>query len=258
LIEQAYTQTALPVWTQDEAGPYQAIPQPGVRWRPTTQPARYPHEHVRHGTAKLLTLFHPASGQVRVKGVTSAPNTVLHPWLERELTTILAVLPAPAARSPEATRRAWERWQAGLTVRFTLPAEVPPLRLLLVLDNLSGHKTPSFVLWLVAQGIMPLYTPLSGSWLNMAESIQRVLVHRALDGQQPTSPEEIMAWLEATAQGWNAAPVPFVWGGKRALRRARSRQRHHALAGSGACTTRPLRRRLTAFDQWRRSCQLTH
>jgi hypothetical protein len=26
------------------------------------------------------------------------------------------------------------------------------------------------VLWLVAHGIMPLYTPLSGSWLNMAEA----------------------------------------------------------------------------------------
>ena len=41
------------VWTQDEAGPYQAIPQPGSHWRPTTGPARYPHEHIRHGTAKL-------------------------------------------------------------------------------------------------------------------------------------------------------------------------------------------------------------
>ena len=177
----------MPVWTEDEAGPYQAIPQPGVRWRPTTSPARYPHEHLRHGTAKLLTLFHPASGQVRVKGVTSAANAVLHPWLEAELTAILATLPEPPPQ-PEAERRAaWERWQAGLTVRFTLPDRLPPPRLLLVLDNLSGHKTPALVLWLVAHGVMPLYTPLSGSWLNMAESIQRILVRRALAGETPTS-----------------------------------------------------------------------
>jgi hypothetical protein len=213
---------------------------------------------VRHGTAKLLTLFHPASGQVRVKGVPSAPNAVLHPWLEAELTAILAALPTSTAASAPANRSAYAHWQTGLTVRFTLPEAVPPLRLLLVLDNLSGHKTPSFVLWLVAHGIMPLYTPLSGSWLNMAESIQRVLVHRALAGQHPTAPEQVMQWLEETATGWNAAPTPFVWGGKRALRRARSRQRHHALAGSGACTLRPLRRRQTAFYQWRRSCQVTH
>lgn len=258
MIEQAYTQTDLPVWTQDEAGPYQAIPQPSTRWQPTLRPARYPHEHVRHGTAKLLTLFHPATGQVRVKGVRNAPNAVLHPWLQRELSAVLADLPEPPCRSADQNQAGWTAWQAGLTQPVTLPAALPPLRLLLVLDNLKGHKTPAFVLWLVAHGIMPLYTPLSGSWLNMAESIQRVLGDRALAGQHPTSPEEIIGWLEATARGWNGDPTPFVWGGKRALRRARGRQRHHALAGSGACTRRPFRRRPTALDQWRRACQVPH
>ena len=39
-----------------------------------------------------------------------------------------------------------EVWQAGLSRPFTLPEEVPPLRLLLVWDNLTGHKTPELVL----------------------------------------------------------------------------------------------------------------
>jgi len=43
---------------------------------------------------------------------------------------------------------------------------------------------------------MPLYTPLGGSWLNMAESMQRILVRRALSGQYPQSPQEIIDWLE--------------------------------------------------------------
>ena len=128
LIERAYPQTELPVWTEDEAGPYQAIPQPGTHWRPATSPARYPHEHLRHGTAKLLTLFHPASGQVRVKGVTSAANAVLHPWLEAELAAILATLPEPPAQAEAERRASWERWQAGLTMKFTLPDRLPPLR----------------------------------------------------------------------------------------------------------------------------------
>ncbi len=184
---------------------------------------------------------------------------MLHPWLEAELTAILATLPEPPAQ-PEAERRAtWERWQTGLTVTFTLPERLPPLRRLLVLDNLSGHETPSLVHWLVAHGVMPLYTPLSGSWLNMAESIQRILVRRALDGHTPASPDEIIGWLEATARGWNADPTPFTWHGKRHLRRERSRQRHHhALGGSGACARRPVHRRPTALEQWRRSCQVTH
>ena len=117
-----------------------------------------------------MTLFHPASGQVRVKGVRSAANAVLHPWLETELTAILATLPEPPVQTEAERRVAWERWQAGLTVPFTLPERLPPLRMLLVLDNLTGHKAPALVLWLVAHGVMPLYTPLSGSWLNMAEA----------------------------------------------------------------------------------------
>src|SRR5215213_10112049 len=119
--------------------------------------------------------------------------------------------PAPvAARAPErdpgrappsgflagwaATPAAWQVWQAGLTTPFTLPEDLPPLRLLLVWDNLTGHKTPDLVLWLCAHGVMPLYTPVGGSWLNMAESIERVLKRRALDGQHPHSPKEIGTW----------------------------------------------------------------
>ncbi len=209
--------------------------------QPEGVPARQPHEYLRDGTAKILTLFHPADGQVRVEGVTSCPNTVLHGWLKEELTAVLAAMPAVNAAG-RASRADWERWQEGLTIRPTLLGELPPLRMLLVLDNLAGHKTPEFVCWLFEQGIMPLYTPVGGSWLNMAESIQRVLKRRALDGQHPTAVAEIMAWFEAVARHWNEAPTPFVWGGKRAARRRRQRERRHRLGGSGACTRAPLQR----------------
>jgi len=76
------------------------------------------------------------------------------------------------------------------------------------------------VLWLFSQGVMALYTPLSGSWLNMAESIQRIIGRQA--------------------------------------RRLRSLQRQHALAGSGACTRRPLRRRPSALQKSLFSCQVPH
>jgi hypothetical protein len=257
LIERAYRPgeaLGLAVWTQDEAGPFQAIPHPGPSWQPAGQPARQPHEYVRAGTAKLLTLFHPASGQVRVKGVTRCPNAVLHPWLRQELTAILAALPEPTpALSPGETRALWAAWQEGLTERVTLPAEPPPLRLLLVWDNLAGHKTPALLVWLFERGILPLYTPLGGSWLTMAESIQRILKRRALEGQHPATPEELLGWLEATARGWNRAPTPFVWGGKRAARRVRAWQRRYGVGGSGACTYRPIRRRAATVEKWLRA-----
>jgi hypothetical protein len=223
----------LAVWCADEAGPDQAIPQPGASWRPVGEPVRQPHESVRGGTAKVLTLFRPATGEVRAKGVTSAPNTVRHPWLCAELTAILKTLPAPVLPAdPAATAAAWAAWQAGLSRPITLPAELPPLRLLLVLDNLAGHLTPDLVLWLFAHGVMPRSTPLSGSWLNMAESLQRIIVGRALAGQHPQSQTELIPWLEEAVVGWNAAPTPFVWDGKRRERRRRARQRR--LGGSAA------------------------
>jgi hypothetical protein len=213
---------------QDEAGPYQAIPQPGAGWAPVEQPARQPHEYVRGGTAKLLTLFRPATGEVRAKGVTSATNAVLHPWLQAELEQVLATLPPvapPAAARPVAAQ--WATWLGHAPA-----VALPPLRLILVWDNLAGHLSWSIVRWLFAHGVMPLYTPLSGSWLNMAESLQRIVCGRALAGQHPHSQDDLITWLEDAVAGWNAAPTPFVWGGKRQERRQRARARR--LGGSGA------------------------
>ena len=221
------------VWCQDEAGPYQAIPQPGASWRPEGHPARQPHEYVRGGTAKLLTLFHPATGTVRAQGITNAPNTILHPWLQKELAQILATL--PELTTPEADRPALARWVTWLGHEPSEP--LAPLRLILVWDNLAGHLTPTMVHWLFKHAVLPLYTPLGGSWLNMVESVQRILVRRALAGQHPRSAAEVIEWLEETVTGWNVAPTPFVWDGKRRERRQRAHQRR--LGGSGAVLTNP-------------------
>ena len=236
----------LPLWCMDEAGPYQAIPYPGASWQPEGQPARQPHEYIRGGTAKLLTLFRPATGEVRAEPVRAAPNAVLHPWLERELTAILATCP-PVPSSAPGTR--WLDWQvAG---QAPLPVDDrSPLRMLLVWDNLAGHHTTTMVQWCLAHGILPLYTPIAGSWLNMAESVQRILVRRALGGQHPETAEQVMTWLAEAVRGWNADPTPVVWGGKRAARRQRARERRHAQGGSGAYTRRPVpRRNRRAYQQ---------
>ena len=101
----------LSVWCEDEAGPYQAIPQPGHHWQEIGHPARYPHEYIRGGTAKLMTLFHPKDGKLQVKGVTRCTNTVLHPWLKKELGKIVKHLPV---RKGQAKTQDWNKWQKGL------------------------------------------------------------------------------------------------------------------------------------------------
>lgn len=155
------------MWVQDEARPYQAIPQAGTSWQPKGQPQQQGHEYIRGGTAKLLTLFHPATGELRAKGVTSCTNAVLHPWLESELSAILAGLPPREPSDCVPRMEDWNRWAMNPSWTFKPESSLPPLRMLLVLDNLAGHKTPCLVRWLLQHGILPLYTPLGGSWLNM-------------------------------------------------------------------------------------------
>lgn len=77
------------------------------------------------------------------------------------------------------------------------------LCILLVWDNLARHLLRNLLSWLFQHGIMPLYTPLFGFWLNMAKSVQRMLVPSALVGQHSQSPQEIISRLEQTVVDWN-------------------------------------------------------
>lgn len=111
----------------------------------------------------------------------------------------------------------------GRQVQITLRADPVPLRLLLVMDNLAGHKTPEMMRWMFAHRIMRLSTPLAGSWLNLAESSQRIIKRRALECQPRETAEESIRSLEATVRGWKREPPPLEWGGRRAARRKQSR-----------------------------------
>lgn len=175
----------------------------------------------------MLTLFRPATGELRAQGVKSAPNVVLHPWLKAQIEQILGGRPGMGGNGNGNGNTEWEEW-----LGYKLNKELPPIRMLLIWDNLAGHKSLDMVIWLLEHGVVPLYTPLSGSWLNMAESVQRIVVRRALCGEHPQSAEEAIRWLEETVEGWNRHPTPFEWGGKRQARRVRARLRR--LGGSGA------------------------
>src|SRR5262249_55169836 len=159
IIDRAYRVAeacGLQLWCQDEAGPYQAIPQPGASWQLGGDPARQPHEYVRGGTAKLLTLFRPATGEVRAEPVDRTPNAILHAWLRREWGAIVpACPPAPVVRGPG---RRWEDWLVTPQPPWWADG-LPPLRALLIWDNLAGHCDWELEQALLNQGILPLYTP---------------------------------------------------------------------------------------------------
>jgi hypothetical protein len=84
------------------------VPYSGHSWECQEHPQRQPHEYIRNGTAKLLTLFRLADGRLRTKGVISWTNAVLHGWLKQELSDILAALPDPVtAPNLEAIQATW-------------------------------------------------------------------------------------------------------------------------------------------------------
>lgn len=97
--------------------PIRPFPILGPIGKKTGEPSKQPHEYAKNGTAKLLTLFHPATGKVRVKGVTACPNAVLHEWLQQELTQILALLPDPASTEPRGESRSLAQLSGRLTHR---------------------------------------------------------------------------------------------------------------------------------------------
>src|SRR4029453_12759403 len=86
----------------------------GVRWQRETQARPLAHAYIRNGTAKLMTLFCPATGAVRVRGTRRCTNVVLHHWLHEACLAILAALPAGEnTRAPRETRSKGGRGREG-------------------------------------------------------------------------------------------------------------------------------------------------
>jgi len=90
-------------------------------------------------------------------------------------------------------------------------------------------------------GIMPLYTPVGGSWLNMAENIQRVLESAGRwTGSNPSHIGQIIGWFEAVGRALERGP-DAVCVGRQACGPVGQRQRGAsppASVGSGAYNSR--------------------
>ena len=85
----------------------------------------------------------------------------------------------------------------------------------------------------------------------MAESVQRIIIRRALEGHHIYDVEILKDWLTETITRWNCHPTPFVWGGKRHARRDRAYARRHRQGGSGATTRYVLPKRIRSVRYYR-------
>ena len=146
------------------------------------QPAREDYEYVRGGVANLFAAIAPHDG-----------------WRS-------------VAVTERRTRTDWAHFMRDVADHYP-DAE----RIVLVLDNLNTHGPASFYEAFPAAEAHALtrrfefhYTPVHGSWLNIAEIELSVLSRQCLDRRLP-SREHLTAEVAAWATARNAAATPVDW-----------------------------------------------
>lgn len=146
-------------------------------------PARYDYEYVRHGVANIFMACEPLTGQRQVR-VTDRRTAVDWAYFIRDLVDV---------QYPEAER------------------------IVLVMDNLNTHTPgslyeafPPTEARRLANKLEIHYTPVHGSWLDMAEIELSVLTRQCLDRRIPdrtTLDAEVEAWQHRR----NSAGAPVRW-----------------------------------------------
>ena len=145
--------------------------------------ARYDYEYVRHGVANVCLTCEPLQGRRQVR--------------------------VTARR----TRGDWAHLIKQLVDQDYPEAE----QIVLVLDNLTTHTPGSLYATFPPAEAKRLtdkleihYTPVHGSWLNIAELELSILTRQCLSRRipdQPTLEREVAAWLAER----NAKPAPVDW-----------------------------------------------
>ncbi len=81
-----------------------------------------------------------------------------------------------------------------------------------VLDNLSTHKTPSVMRWLVRHPRFHLhFTPTHASWLNMVERFFGMLTQQALQRGSHDSVAQLRNAIGEFIDAHNESSRPFRW-----------------------------------------------
>ena len=147
------------------------------------QPAREDYEYERHGTANLFMVFEPLAGTRHVEVTERRTN--------QDFARVI--------------RRLVDEWYPQ--------AE----KVVLVLDNLSTHTPaalyeafPAEQARALAQRLEIHYTPVHGSWLNVAEIELSVLAKQCLD-RRIGSAERLRSEVDAWAHERNTDQSRVVW-----------------------------------------------
>ena len=158
----------------DEMGPVSAKTYPAPRW--LDQRPYVEADYGRRGKVWVFGAFEPATGQAL---------TCCGPC--RDTNNFIRLLDAVVAT-----------WPQG--------------ELILILDNLSIHKTMEVNLWELAhQRVRFLFQPTYAPWLNLIEPWWKTLRSLALMGCRFSITDEIEQAITAATAFWNDHGHPFRW-----------------------------------------------
>ena len=88
----------------------------------------------------------------------------------------------------------------------------PQGAIVLILDNLSTHKTLDVLLWALAHPhIRFLFQPTYAPWLNLIEPWWKTLRSLALKGRSFLNSDEITHAIHAATERWNRQRHPYTW-----------------------------------------------
>lgn len=88
----------------------------------------------------------------------------------------------------------------------------PEGEIILILDNLSIHKSMDVRLWLLAHPrVRFLFQPTYAPWLNLIEPWWKTLRSLALKGRCFDTLPQIVEAIDLATTYWNSHPHPYVW-----------------------------------------------
>jgi transposase len=160
----------------DELGPLGAKVYPGRRWCPVGHPPGYTPNYGKRGSVWVFGGFEPATGSALT--VTRDKRTRL------EFIEFLDHVVA--------------QWSQGA--------------LILIMDNLSVHKTLEVRLWALAHPhVRFLFQPRYAPWLNLIEPWWKTLKNLALKGRNFEALEQVPQAIERATAYWNDHRHPYHW-----------------------------------------------
>lgn len=158
----------------DEMGPTAAKTYPAPRW--LEQRPLVEADYGRRGKVWTFGAFAPHSGQALTWCAAGRTSANFVSFLSQIVTT----------------------WSQG--------------NLVLILDNLSIHKTLDVLLWALAHPrVRFLFQPTYAPWLNLIEPWWKTLRSLALKGRCFLGVDQIIDAIQVATDYWNMQPHPYHW-----------------------------------------------